>query len=91
MNYFLGGYEVSMVLRSWEQRFGAVLYQLGDTTMELLIGRPPLTEGDARVLTSEHYLFCPDNFYPQDERPPVTEAEYAGRLLGAKCWDFWWD
>ncbi|WP_427016532.1 DUF4253 domain-containing protein [Pseudarthrobacter sp. P1] len=90
-NYFLGGREISAVLGSWEERFGAVLYQLGEATLTLLIGRPPTTPAAARALATEHYLLCPDNFYPQDYRPPISEGDYARRLLGAPAWDFWWD
>lgn len=90
-NYFLGGREISAVLKSWEERFGAVLYQLGGTTMTLRVARPPSTRAAAQVLMEEHYLLCPDNFYPQDQRPPVSRGDYATRLVNAPAWDFWWD
>lgn len=90
-NYFMGGHEISAVLRSWEERFGAVLYQLGKTTLTLRVARPPMTLAEARVLAQEHYLLCHDNFGSQDWGPPISPEDYARRLVGAPAWDFWWD
>lgn len=90
-NYDLDGHEISAVLRSWEERFGAVLYQLGGTTITLRVARPPTTLSAAQVIMEEHYLLCQDNFYPQDDRPAVSHEDYAKRLVNAPVWDFWWD
>ncbi|MET4004730.1 hypothetical protein ABIB48_003474 [Arthrobacter sp. UYCu511] len=90
-NYSLGGHEISAVLRSWEERFGAVLYQLGPTTLALRVARPPTTLADATVLMEEHYLLCVDNFGSQSWEPPISRDDYAKRLINAPVWDFWWD
>ncbi len=90
-NYSLGGHEISAVLRSWEERFGAVLYQLGPTTLALRVARPPTTLAEATVLMNEHYLLCVDNFGSQSWEPPLSPEDYAKRLVNAPVWDFWWD
>lgn len=90
-NYFIDGHDISAVLGSWEERYGAVLYQLGGSTMTLRVARPPASLAEAKVVMEEHYLLCTDNFYPQDERPPISPDDYAKRLIGAQSWDFWWD
>ncbi|MHA7176288.1 DUF4253 domain-containing protein [Arthrobacter sp. Sr24] len=90
-NYFIDGHDTSAVLGSWEERYGAVLYQLGGTTLTLRVARPPATLAEARIIMEEHYLLCTDNFYPQDFRPPLSPEDYARRLVNAPVWDFWWD
>lgn len=41
---------IAAVLRSWEDRFGAQLIQMGpDTTIKLLVERPPRTLENAQV------------------------------------------
>lgn len=42
-NYYIDGHDISAVLGSWEERYGAVLYQLGGTTLTLRVARPPAT------------------------------------------------
>ena len=51
--------EMTAVLRSWEERFGAVVTSLGSGTVDLVVGAPP--SGD-RVdqLAAEHLTFTPD-------------------------------
>ncbi len=90
-NHDLAGRDISAVLRSWEDRFGAVLYELGRTTMTLRVARPPTTLAGARAVMEEHYLLCFDNFCSQDGNEPLSKDEYAQRLVNAPVWDFWWD
>ena len=71
--------ELSAVLRSWEERFGAVVTTLGAGTVGLVVGAPPRDEQVHR-LAAEHATLAPDNWTTDDlqqllrsDRPtPVT-------------------
>ncbi|MCL2423899.1 MAG: DUF4253 domain-containing protein [Micrococcales bacterium] len=100
MNYDLGGEAVSAVLRSWEDRFGAVLTAIGFDILELQVARPPdkprwtdsvrgraSDAGDQLdKLVGEHYAFCPDNI---DQG--MEAAKYRSFLSRGTHWAFWWD
>jgi len=79
--------EISAVLRSWEERYGARVVGVGFDTLELSVGAPPATIEEARHLGAEHHAFCPDNIW----QGGVTYEEYAESLLGSARWSFWWD
>lgn len=82
----LTGADISAVLRSWEDRFGAVLVGIGFDTLVVQVGRLPETDAQLTALVSEHYAFCPDNIEqgvgPDDYRAGLTEWTH---------WNFWWD
>jgi hypothetical protein len=79
--------EVSAVLRSWEDRFGAVLVRMYRSTLELAIAAPPWKEEDCRRVAAEHFAFTCDD----DSPTPKTLIRYAQTLRGARRWSFWWD
>lgn len=78
---------LSAVLRSWEQRFGAVLTVLGFDTLELSVAAPPITTSRALRLAAEHRAFCRDMFRAQ----PGTLRDVAASLVRSPVWRFWWD
>jgi Domain of unknown function (DUF4253) len=79
--------EVSAVLRSWEDRFGAVLVRMHRATLELAVAAPPWKEEDCRRVAAEHFAFTCDD----DSPTPEILSRYAQRLRGAQRWSFWWD
>lgn len=80
---------LSCVLRSWEERFGARLIELGFDTLGLAVAAPPLTTEHAAHVAAEHYAFCPDSI---DQGMPETIRAYAAeRVRGKTLWSFWWD
>lgn len=85
-NYCMSGADFSAVLRSWEDRFGAILVSIGFDTMMVQVGRRPETEEQVDALLREHYAFCPDNIdqgmQPDAFRLGLSEWPY---------WNFWWD
>jgi hypothetical protein len=86
VNYDLSGADQSAVLRSWEDRFGAVLVGLAFDVMHLAVADPPTDPVQCDRLAREHYAFCPDNVEQgvgslEDYAPMVSERE----------WWFWWD
>jgi len=79
--------EVSAVLRSWEDRFGALLVRMHASTLDLAVAAPPLTEGGCLRVAAEHFAFTCDD----DSLTPKTLSQYARGLRGARRWSFWWD
>jgi hypothetical protein len=78
---------IAAVLRSWEERFGARLVQIGpDATIKLLVERPPRTFATAQAVAAEHYVFC-----DQSQFTPHSVPEIAQALVGAPVWRLWWD
>jgi hypothetical protein len=80
---------LSSVLRSWEDRFGVRLVELGLDTLALTVAAPPVTTEHAEHVAAEHFAFCPDNVV-QGQAPTIRE--YAARMVQGKIiWSFWWD
>lgn len=78
---------VAAVLRSWESRFGATLFQIGFAEIRLLVTRPPRTLRTAQLLAAEHFAFadeCAGNGLHDVQG--ITE-----HLLKSPFWTFWWD
>jgi hypothetical protein len=76
-----------VVLRSWEERFGATVMRVGFDTVDLLVERPALSQQAALAVAAEHFAFCMDNIY----QGAGSISEYARQLTGATRWSFWWD
>jgi len=74
-------------LRSWRERYGAVLVGLGSDTMYLRVERRPKTRDEALKLAREHALFCPDII----DQGYGTPAALAAALMAHDAWFFWWD
>jgi hypothetical protein len=87
LNYEQAPEELSAVLRSWEDRFGAVLVGVGFDTLHLLVERPPQTLESAMRVAAEHFAFCTDNV----DQGSTSIRELARELVGAPIWSFWWD
>jgi hypothetical protein len=78
---------LALVLRSWEDRFGARLMHLGFDTMALLVERPVPDGDEAFGVAAEHFAFCTDNI----TQGQGSISDYAEELPGATSWWFWWD
>ena len=71
------------VLRSWEDRFGATLLQLGPSAVvRVLAERPPATIEAATALAAEHWAFGESH---------DTVREIVAALMDTPIWSFWWD
>lgn len=77
---------VSAVLRSWEDRFGAVLLSLGFDALSLSVAAPPKSRRRAELLAAEHRAFCLEDFTTQ----AGTLADVGADLVGARMWTFRW-
>lgn len=78
---------LTVVLRSWERRYAAVLVGLGSDTLTLAVRRPPRTGTEALALAAEHFAACADQVWQGTD----TIANYAAMLRGREAWRFWWD
>ncbi|AKK05673.1 putative DUF4253 family protein [Corynebacterium mustelae] len=86
VNYGFSGGDISAVLRSWEDRFGAVLGILNFADLTVVRPQHTLSLQKSRLIALEHYLFCPDNIEQSGEDffvyfPTVQDT----------TWSFWWD
>ena len=79
---------LSSVLRSWEERFGARVIEVGFDTLHLTVAAPPVTTENAEHVGSEHFAFCPDIVM---DRTPTIREYVAHMVLGKPDWWFWWD
>ncbi|MBA0045173.1 DUF4253 domain-containing protein [Mycobacteroides sp. LB1] len=86
VNYDIAEAQLSAVLRSWEDRFGAVLTTVDFDFIEVEVTRPPGADL-ALPVGYEHYGFCPDNI----DQGAGTLSAYARGITGARTWSFWWD
>ena len=86
-NYHGTAAPLTVVLRSWEERFGATVMHVGFDTVDLLVERPALSQQAALAVAAEHFAFCMDNIY----QGAGSISEYARELTGAIRWSFWWD
>ncbi len=86
VNWFDSPLPVAAVLRSWEDRFGARLLEVGFADIKLLVERPPRSLAAAEQIAAEHYVFC-------DECGAALTGirSIAASLVSAPIWSFWWD
>ena len=70
---------MSAVLRSWEDRFGAVLVRMGRATLELAVAAPPWEPSECLAVAAEHYAFCDDTL-PGQPRHAAGLREPAARI-----------
>jgi Domain of unknown function (DUF4253) len=94
---------LTAVLRSWEDRFGARLIDVGYATVRLFVERPPRTLAAAQVLAAEQVVLADECFDGDREIPgfegrqvnaavwTVEIPDLAARLVNAPIWTFWWD
>jgi hypothetical protein len=87
---------IAAVLRSWEDRFGARLLQIGFDRIRLLVGRPPRTADAALRLAAEQYVFCDECQHGLSEMGTAvpgldTVPGLALCVLDVPAWTFWWD
>jgi hypothetical protein len=87
LNHFSDMGQLSAVLRSWEDRFGAYLIGVGFHTLMLGVERAPSTHAQAIALAAEHFAACSDSIY----QGAGSLEDYADELIGAEGWTFWWD
>jgi len=78
--------ELAVVLRSWEDRFGARLLEVGFADIRLLVSRPPQTLQAAQPIAAEHVAFS-----DEAHKGPRHVGEIARALVNNPFWDFWWD
>jgi hypothetical protein len=78
---------IAAVVRSWEDRFGARLLEVGFAEIRLLASRPPRTTGHAQHLAAEQFVFC-DECAGQGLHDIQAITDH---LLSSPIWTFWWD
>jgi hypothetical protein len=90
VNYVQPGSLLSSVLRTWEERFGARVIEIGFDTLHLTVAAPPVSAEHAELVAAEHFAFCPDNVM-QGLSGGTVRAYAAREVQGKSDWWFWWD
>ena len=80
------GDDISAVLRSWEDRYGAILVEIGATTMRMVAAAVPDDPDDFEGLLVEHYVFD----YDVVDQIIMSEEQHR-HLVKRGEWKFWWD
>jgi hypothetical protein len=90
---WIAGLHLSAVLRSWEDRFGARLLQIGPAAkIRLLVSRPPRTEDAALAVAGELWAFGDMTWVTHSSQEQVESvAEIACLIIDQPIWGFWWD
>jgi len=88
-NYTSDTGQITAIVRSWEDRFGARVVGVGFADLYVSVAAPPATLDEALPVAVEHFAFCPDNIWQGGH--PHTLTGYAKRLVGLNSWEFWWD
>jgi hypothetical protein len=78
--------DITAVLRSWEDRFGARLFEVGHAEVRLLVSRPPCTLEAALPIAAEQAAFS-----EEAHGGLRCVGEIARAIVGNPFWDFWWD
>jgi hypothetical protein len=84
--------QLSAALRSWEDRFGAVLVEVGFDHIRMLARRPPCTLPHAQAVAAELWAMC-DEFWPAGKPGTAVRdvGEIADRILDSPIWSLWLD
>ncbi|MGD0702340.1 MAG: DUF4253 domain-containing protein [Trebonia sp.] len=85
-----GTLSLAAVLRSWEERFGARLLDVGFAEIRLLVERPPRTHEAAQRLAAEQFVFC-DECTLAGAVGLSDVSSITARLVNTPIWGFWWD
>jgi hypothetical protein len=91
VNRYGNAASLSAVLRSWEDRFGALLFEVGFDHFRLLVRRPPRTRPAAEAAAAEIWAMC-DEFWMADGPEALTEVRpIADYIQAAPAWSLWLD
>jgi hypothetical protein len=91
-NWVDGVEQVTAVLRSWEDRFGARLLAVGYDSFKLLAERPPRGLPAAQHVAAEVLALGPNEFTcAWDEEAFTDVSDIADSLIRSPIWGFWWD
>jgi len=81
--------ELRVILRSWEERYGARLVALDGDRLAVSVAAPPRTPAQAEAVAAEHFAFSSDTITQGDDE---TLRDYAAnQVLDHEVWSFWWD
>jgi len=77
---------LTAVLRSWEDRFGARVIDVGFNDLRLLVERPPRSLEAAGRVAAEHVVVADECAGGLRDVPGIARC-----LLDNPVWTFWWD
>jgi hypothetical protein len=85
-NHFADAVPIAAAVRSWEDRSGARVLEVGFADLSLLAYRPPRIAEEAQRIAAEHWAFADECGTGLTDIPAIT-----AQLLSSPVWRFWWD
>lgn len=76
-----------VVLRHWNEVYGAEIISLTSDVLECTVSRPPTDKEAAFRLAHEQFIYCSDIIYQGVE----SLYALAAQLINSRTWYFWWD
>jgi hypothetical protein len=78
--------DLAVVLRSWEDRFGTRLLEVGLEEIRLLVTKPPQTIEATQQIAAEHVAFA-----DEAQQGLRWVDDIARAIVNGPFWDFWRD
>jgi hypothetical protein len=88
-NWIGGLTPLTAALRSWEDRFGARMFEVGLPVVRMLVARPPQDRTAALAIAAEQWALA-DECWPGAETGLDDVRDIADHLLGTPTWGFYW-
>jgi hypothetical protein len=85
-NWYRTALPIAAVLRSWEDRFGARLLEVGFAEISLLVSRPPHDVDAARRIAAEHFVFCDESGEQGFSDIPLAARGCSPRMATERQW-----
>jgi hypothetical protein len=82
--------ELTAVLRSWEERFGAVVTALSAGGVDLAVGAPPRDDEQLNRVVAEHRTFTPDLWTAADLQKLLRSSRTTRGITSAHYWALAW-
>lgn len=79
--------DIAVVLRSWEERFGARLIGVKPDALFVSVASAPKDRAQATHVAYEHFALDADIIWQGSD----SFQDYADELIDDDLWSFWWD
>ena len=76
-----------VVVRTWEERYGARVVAAGPNSLTLAVSKPPATSEEAAAVSTEMVLMDPAL---EQGGAPIPVVSLGDGLIGLTLWTLWW-
>ncbi|MFI6639318.1 DUF4253 domain-containing protein [Streptomyces sp. NPDC050504] len=78
----LSPFDNQAFIQRWHERYGAEVFFMNGTELQLAVPRPPVSQGEVTELAIEQYAYCDDL---------LDVIELGNGQVRSNYWSFWWD